>query len=220
MKYKKEEIEENLEEIKNLISNEEYKFIFVKNYKPKSNYGEVQDVVFYKCHYKTIIEKSLEVFNTIESDEKFNVVFNRGVWCDDEGNVNPTNRKTKIFLNYDTVTEGYERGDELLETAIETIKSSLVKENTQDNGEEDRASRYEKLGDHLYKDSSDNLFIGDLVYFDKKIVVAGDYPPKASSVKTCIEKEIRKKLLIDRYRIFPLDSDYEYIEFLTKKKKA
>lgn len=193
-------------------------FMSVHNLKTKTGNGEVASYVFCKgISYENAVEKSLQMLSDIEADKGLSVTVKRGVWKDEQGNINPTGRKSKVFSTPSHVTETYKRGDEVLEEAIQGLRNSL--ENPRPVSKE-----YESIGNGVYKDESGKVYVRDLRLVSKSTIVEGEKKHKATSAVVAIKDKLSKDFPTSKYRMFNLDGDYEKIKLggheLTREMKA
>lgn len=180
-------------------------FMRIHGFKSKTGYGEVQDTTYQKgISYETAVKRSLAMLDEIEADPKFEVTITRGVWTDDNGNENPTGRKSKVFHKSKTITETYRKGGAVMTEAIEKVRKSLTAPQTP-------TKEYDKLGNGVYQDESGTLFIRDLRLIQKTVIVHGQYPFKASKAVTALADAIKRDMPIAKYRMFRLDAEFDKI---------
>ena len=180
-------------------------FMRIINFESKGGFGEVQDTTYCKgANYENTKKNSLKMLDEIESNKAFSVTVTRGVWKDENGNINPTGRKSKVFSKSATVTETYNTGDAELTDALASIRKSLT-------APERPTKDYEKLGDGVYQSEDGTLYVRDLRLVKKTVKVKGDYPFKASKAVTAIADKIKRDMPIGNYRMFRLDANYDRI---------
>jgi len=140
----------------------------------------------------------------VEKDADLSITITRGVWKDINGNVNPTNRKTKVFSVSDKVTETYSADSAEMIDALAKVRKGL---------ENPRPMKdYKSLGNGVYVDeTTDTLFVRDLRLVSKTVVTRGDYPFKASGAVTSLRGAIERDMPIGKYRQFRLDADFDKI---------
>ena len=180
-------------------------FMRIHGFKSKTGYGEVQDTTYCKgINYSNSVKKSLELLEQVEGDVNLSLTVTRGVWKDENGTTNPTNRKSKVFSVSDTVTETYDVDSVEMKEALAKVRKGL--ENPRPSKE------YKSLGNGVYVDeASDTLFVRDLRLVSKNVVVHGDYPFKASGAVASLKRAIERDMPIGSYRQFRLDADFDKI---------
>lgn len=180
-------------------------FMRIHGFKSKTGHGEIQDTTYCKgISYPNAVKKSLELLAEVEQDADLSITVTRGVWKDINGNVNPTNRKSKVFSVSDTVTETYSADSDAMTEALAKVRKGL---------ENPRPTKdYKSVGNGIYVDeATDTLFVRDLRLVSKTVIATGDYPFKASGAVTSLRKAIEKDMPIGKYRQFRLDSDFDKI---------
>jgi len=180
-------------------------FMRIHGFKSKNGYGEIQNTTYCKgINYSNAVKKSLEILDEKERNSDDTITITRGVWKNADGQINPTNRKSKAFPIADTVTETYgAKSDEMIEALVKVRKGLENPRPTKD---------YKSLGNGIYVDeATDALYVRDLRLVSKTIVVQGDYPFKASGAVTSLRTAIEKDMPIGSYRQFRLDADFDKI---------
>jgi hypothetical protein len=180
-------------------------FIVVHSLKTKTGHGEISDYTFCKgISYKNAVAKSLEMLDAIESDPNFSITVKRGVWQDKQGNVNPTNRKSKVFSVSAVIEETYKQGNPFLSNAILKLRLSLI-------APQAPTKDYKALGNGIYEDENGGLFLRDLRLVSKTILAKGDYPFSAQGEEVAIAETMKRDMPVGKYRQFNLDGDYDSI---------
>jgi hypothetical protein len=180
-------------------------FIVVHGLATKGGHGEVSDYTFCKgISYPNAVEKSLEMVSEIENNPIFSVEVTRGTWQNANGEINPTNRKSKDYPIAKAVTKVYGHCDDVFINALAKVKMSLIapKEPTKD---------YKSLGNGIYEDEAGVIYLRDLRLVSKKVIKKGDYPFSASGEETSIAEAIKREMPVGKYRMFHLGGDYEKI---------
>ena len=180
-------------------------FMRIHGFKSKTGFGEIQDTTYCKgINYANSVRNSLALLTLIEKDTDLSITVTRGVWKDTNGNINPTNRKSKVFSVSATVTETYDVDSEEMIEALAKVRKGL---------ENPRPTKdYKSLGNGIYVDEeTDTLYVRDLRLVRKTVVVHGDYPFKASGAVTALRKAIERDMPIGSYRQFCLDAEYDKI---------
>ena len=180
-------------------------FMRVNGFSSKKGYGEVSNYVYCKgISYPNAVEKSLSMLNDIIADPSFSIEVKRGTWQNANGEITPTNRKSKAFPLHVVLTKVYKHGDPAFEQALINIGLSLV-------APKEATKEYKSLGNGIYEDENGTLFLRDLRKVSKDIIVKGEYPLSATSEENAIAKAIEKAMPIGNYRMFRLDATFESI---------
>lgn len=181
-------------------------FMRIHGFLSKTGFGEVQDTTYCKgISYPNAVTASRTKLDEIEKDDSFSITVTRGVWKDANGNISPTNRKSKVFCNPDTVTETYSQKDEALSEAFAKIRKTLT-------APERPSKDYKKLGNGVYEDEeTGTLYVRDLRLISKTVVVHGDYPFKAKGEVVAIADAIKRSMPVGNYRMFRLDSVFDKV---------
>ena len=180
-------------------------FMRIQGFQTKTGYGEIQNTTYQKgINYQTAINKSLAILETIENNNNYQVTVTRGVWTNKDGEINPTGRKSKVFNTPKTVTETYTKNDKEMIEALQKVRKSLTNPYKP-------TKEYEKLGNGVYQDENNTLYIRDLRLISKEIVVHGNYPFKAKKAVTAIVDAIKRDMPISKYRMFRLDATFDKI---------
>ena len=140
----------------------------------------------------------------IENNNDFTATVTRGVWMDANGTVNPTSRKSKVFATSKTVTETYDMSDSAMQEALLKVRKSLT-------APEKPTKEYTKLGNGVYKDENNTLFIRDLRLIQKTVITHGSYPFKASKSVTALVKAIKQDMPVSKYRMFRMDANFNKV---------
>ena len=185
-------------------------FMSVTGFVPKYGYGEVQNGVFQKgIDYGTALQTSLTKLAEIRDNSDFAVTVTRGTWCDENGNPNPTNRKSKAFPVYKRVTVTYKHGDGALTEAFDKIANDIHRSI---DGETRPTVQYVKMGNGVYvHPETGELYLRDLRRISKQIVKEGAYPQTAKGEVVAIAETIKRDLPIGNYRMFSATSDFDRI---------
>lgn len=180
-------------------------FMRIHAFRSKTGHGEVQDTTYCKgISYPEAVKRSLAMLEEIEATPDYEVTVTRGIWADDNGNENPTGRKSKAFPNSKTVTETYRMGDGIMAEAIDKVRKSLT-------APERPSKKYKQLGNGVYESEEGTLYVRDLRLVSKYIIVHGDYPFKATAAITAVQDAIKRNMPVSKYRMFRLDGDFEKI---------
>lgn len=180
-------------------------FIRLNKFQSKGGHGEIQNATYCKgINYKTAVSRSLEMLNQMESDNSISFEIKRGTYQNNNGEQNPTNRKSKAFPNPVVVTELVKSGDPDLQEAFAKVRKSLT-------DPQPVYKEYSKLGNGVYEDETGTLYIRDLRLVQKSILVKGDYPFKASSKINSLVAAIKKDMPVGKYRMVRMDGDFESI---------
>lgn len=182
-------------------------FMRVHALRPKTGHGEVSDYTFCKgISYPNAVAKSLAMLDALDATIDFAVTVTRGVWTDDNGNINPTNRKSKEFHKPKTITETYSRNSPEMKDALLKLRISLVAPAAP-------TKEYKSLGNGVYEDEGGKLYIRDLRLVSKNVIQHGGYPFEAKGAVTAIQDAIKKSMPVGNYRQFNLDGDYAALTF-------
>ena len=121
-------IEQERETLVNMIAlAPKASIIHVHAYESKNGYGEVANFFYLKgVDYSKMKERSLDTLNEIADNPDFSISVTRGVWKTQKGEINPTNRKSKTYSVFDTVTKIYNHDNELLTEAIAKVEQSIL----------------------------------------------------------------------------------------------
>jgi hypothetical protein len=180
-------------------------FMRINGFRSKGGHGEVQDTTYCKgINYGEAVKRSLAMLDEIEKDESYKLTITRGTWKDTDGVENPTGRKSKVYSSSKTVTETYHKSSSELTEALGKVRASLT-------APARPAKEYEKLGNGVYQDEAGTVFIRDLRLVKKSVVVAGDYPFKASKAVSSLVASIKKNMPVGKYRMFRLDAEFDNI---------
>jgi hypothetical protein len=180
-------------------------FIVVHNFSGKSNHGEIATYTYCKgINYPNAVAKSLSILAELENNPMYSITVKRGTWQDGQGNINPTNRKSKTFSNPVVIETTYGHCDGILASAIARVKKSLT-------CPEAPTKAYVKLGNGIYQDDDGTLSLRDLRLVSKTVHTKGDYPFTASGEEIAIADAIKADMPVGKYRQFRLDADYESI---------
>ena len=180
-------------------------FIVVHGLVTKGGHGEVSDYTFQKgISYPNAVKASLDMVSEIEKNMTYSIEVTRGTWQNSNGEINPTNRKSKDFPIPVKVTQVYGHCDNVFINALAKVKMSLIapKESPKD---------YKSLGNGIYEDEAGTIYFRDLRLISKKVIKEGDYPFTASGEETAIAEAIKRNMPIGKYRMFHLNGDYEKI---------
>ena len=199
-------IEQERETLVNMIAlAPKASIIHVHAYESKNGYGEVANFFYLKgVDYSKMKERSLDTLNEIADNPDFSISVTRGVWKTQKGEINPTNRKSKTYSVFDTVTKIYNHDNELLTEAIAKVEQSIL--NPQYKGAE-----YDKQGNGIYQQEDGTLHIRDCRLLHKVVIREGDYPQTASGELVALTNAIKNMLPISKYRQVRLDGRYDYL---------
>jgi len=180
-------------------------FMTVHALVPKTGYGEISDYTFCKgISYENAVKTSLKILAKLENDPTFSIRVTRGTWQDGQGNESPTGKKSKAFPVPVTVSQTYMAGDAATKEAFAKIRKSL-------EAPAAPTKEYVSLGNGIYKDENDTLFLRDLRLVSKRVIQHGTYPFSASGEIVALADAIKKVMPVGNYRQFRLDQDYDSI---------
>jgi len=180
-------------------------FMRINKFAAKGGHGEIQNATYCKgIDYGTAVERSLQMLTEMESDETLTITVKRGTWQNDNGEQNPTNRKSKFYHKPVTVTDTVKHGDEELNEAFEKLRQSLT-------APAPASKEYSKLGNGIYEDETGTMYIRDLRLVQKTVLVNGDYPFTATSKINAIISAIKKDMPVGKYRMVRMDGEFESI---------
>lgn len=178
-------------------------FMRINKFASKGGHGEIQNATYCKgIDYGTAVERSIKMLDEMESDNAISITVKRGTWQNDNGEQNPTNRKSKLYPNPVTVNETVKHGDAELTEAFEKIRQSLT-------APAPASKEYSKLGNGIYEDETGTMYIRDLRLVQKTVLVKGDYPFKATSKVNAIVSAVKKDMPVGKYRMVRMDGNFE-----------
>lgn len=179
--------------------------IHVHAYESKKGYGEVANFFYLKgVDYGKMKERSLDVLSEIANNPDFSISVTRGVWKNQKGEINPTNRKSKEYPIFDTVAKIYNHDNKLLTEAIAKAEQQILNPHSQ-------GAKYDKQGNGIYQQEDGALHIRDCRLLHKVVIREGDYPQTASGELVALTNALKKILPIGKYRQVKLDGRYDYI---------
>ena len=187
-----------------IISNAKHGgFMRVHGLRPKEPKGRIADYTFQKgISYPVALAKSNEMLKAIQSNPAFTIPVSRGTWQDGKGNISPTNRKSKDFPNFVKVEKTYDMEHPAMNEALLKLDLSI-------NAPQPPTKEYRALGNGVYADVEGKVYIRDLRFVSRDIIVEGEVKPKASEEANAIRDAIEKTMPIGNYRQFGLAQDYD-----------
>lgn len=196
----------NAAQLSTIIANAKHGgFMRVNGLNVKNPKGRIANYTFQKgISYPAAVEKSLEMLEAMTANPAYEISVKRGTWQDGNGNINPTNRESKKFPQFVKVEKTYKQGDSVLNEAFLKLELSLRCPSYVEKV-------YTALGNGIYADENGKIYLRDLRFISREIVVEGELSNKASGEVIAIVDALKKDMPVGNYRMFALDQIYDNI---------